>query len=75
MTGSKVRFFPASPMRNLSILGFVADTLCGSATGVVIMAVVQEMMLYCGRSCRVSLCTQFLLHQGHIERANWAEIQ
>lgn len=51
MTGSKVRFFPASPMRNLSILGFVTDTLCGSATGVVIMAVVQEMMLYCGRSC------------------------
>lgn len=62
-------------MRNLSILVFIEDTLCDSAIGFVIMAVVQETMLYCSRSCIVSLCTQFLLHQGHIERANWAEIQ
>lgn len=55
-------------MRNLSILVFAADTLCGSATGIVIMAVVQKMILYCGRSCRVRVCAQFLLHQGHIER-------
>lgn len=56
-------------MTNLSILAFVADTLCSSAAGIVIVAVVQEMMLYCGRSCRGSLCTQFLLHQGHVKRS------
>jgi len=43
-----------------TILGFFADALCGSTPGIVVMAVMQELMLYCGGSCRVSLCTQFL---------------
>lgn len=68
MTGSKDKIFlfipPCTLMRNLSVLVFDAAALCDSAPSIVIMAVVQELMLYCSKSCSVSLLTRFLLHQG-----------